>query len=65
MTSSVSEKTGVLLGGSGLIGGTLLYYFKTQAEGRINVLAPNSKKLSLRDPDDIRRYFERAKPAFI
>lgn len=58
-------KTGVLLGGSGLVGGTLLYYFKTQAEGRINVLAPNSKKLSLRDPDDIRRYFERAKPAFI
>jgi GlcNAc-P-P-Und epimerase len=65
MTRSVSEKTGVLIGGSGLIGGTLLYYFKTQAEGRINVLAPNSKKLSLRDPDDIRRYFERAKPAFI
>ena len=65
MTPSVSEKTGVLLGGSGLIGGTLLYYFKTQAEGRINILAPNSKKLSLRDPDDIRRYFERAKPAFI
>ena len=65
MTPSAAEKTGVLLGGSGLIGGTLLYYFKTQAEGRINVLAPNSKKLSLRDPDDIRRYFERAKPAFI
>jgi len=65
MTQSATEKTGVLIGGSGLIGGTLLYYFKTQAEGRINVLAPNSKKLSLRDPDDIRRYFERAKPAFI
>jgi nucleoside-diphosphate-sugar epimerase len=65
MTPSVAEKTGVLLGGSGLIGGTLLYYFKTQAAGRLNVLAPNSKKLSLRDPDDIRRYFERAKPAFI
>jgi len=65
MTSYSAEKTGVLLGGSGLIGGALLYYFKTQAQGRINVLAPNSKKLSLRDPDDIRRYFERAKPAFI
>ena len=65
MTQAVSEKTGILLGGSGLIGGALLYYFKTQAEGRVNVLAPNSKKLSLRDPDDIRRYFERAKPAFI
>jgi len=65
MTQPGSEKTGVLLGGSGLIGGSLVYYFKTQAEGRINVLAPNSKKLSLRDPNDIRRYFEKAKPAFI
>lgn len=66
MTPSATEKTGVLLGGSGLIGGTLLHYFKTQDHGGgINVLAPNSKKLSLRDPDDIRRYFERTKPAFI
>jgi len=65
MTPAATEKTGVLLGGSGLIGGTLLHYFKTHAEGRINVLAPNSKKLSLRDPDDIRRYFEKSKPAFI
>ena len=65
MTPPVSEKTGVLLGGSGLIGGSLLYYIKTQTGGRINVLAPNSKNLSLRDPDDIRRYFEKAKPAFI
>ena len=65
MQPAISEKTGILLGGSGLIGGTLLYYFKTQAEGRLNVLAPNSKKLSLRDPDDIRRYFEKNKPAFI
>lgn len=65
MAPSAAEKTGVLLGGSGLIGGALLYYFKTQGQGGINVLAPNSKKLSLRDPDDIRRYFERTKPAFI
>ncbi|HIJ89249.1 MAG: NAD(P)-dependent oxidoreductase [Desulfobulbaceae bacterium] len=65
MTPVAAEKTGVLVGGSGLLGGTLLYYFKTQTEGRISVLAPNSKKLSLRDPDDIRRYFEKAKPAFI
>jgi len=62
---TTSEKIGVLLGGSGLLGGAVVYYFKTHGEGRINVLAPNSKKLSLRDPDDIRRYFERSKPAFI
>ncbi|OGQ98225.1 MAG: epimerase [Deltaproteobacteria bacterium RIFOXYD12_FULL_55_16] len=65
MTLPVSEKIGVLLGGSGLLGGAMVYYFKTHTSGRLNVLAPNSKKLSLRDPDDIRRYFERAKPAFI
>jgi GlcNAc-P-P-Und epimerase len=65
MPSSVSEKTGILLGGSGLIGGTLVHYFKTRTAGRLAVLAPNSKKLSLRDPDDIRCYFERSKPAFI
>lgn len=65
MKTSISEKTGVILGGSGLLGGAVVYYFKTHADGRINVLAPNSKKLSLRDPDDIRRYFERSKPAFI
>jgi len=65
MMPTTSEKIGVLLGGSGLLGGAVVYYFKTHGEGRINVLAPNSKKLSLRDPDDIRRYFERSKPAFI
>ena len=65
MMPAISEKIGVLLGGSGLLGGAVVYYFKTHGEGRINVLAPNSKKLSLRDPDDIRRYFERSKPAFI
>lgn len=65
MTQTATEKIGVLLGGSGLIGGSLVYYFKTQTEGKISVLAPNSKKLSLRDPNDIRRYFEKAKPAFI
>jgi nucleoside-diphosphate-sugar epimerase len=65
MMPAISEKIGVLLGGSGLLGGAVVYYFKTHGEGIINVLAPNSKKLSLRDPDDIRRYFERSKPAFI
>lgn len=59
------KKTGILLGGSGLIGGTLLHHFKTMADDSVELLAPNSKKLSLREPDDIRRYFERNKPDFI
>lgn len=65
MTSAGVEKTGVLVGGSGLVGGGLVYHFKTRTAGRYNVLSPNSKKLSLRDPDDIRGYFEKVKPAFI
>jgi len=66
MTITVSEKkTGLLLGGSGLIGGALTHYFKTKAEGEIDVLAPNSKKLSLRVPNDIKQYVQKIKPDFI
>jgi nucleoside-diphosphate-sugar epimerase len=59
------RKTGVLIGGSGLVGGTLLHAFKTRRQENIDVLAPNSKELSIRDPDDVRGYFERVKPDFI
>ncbi|MGV1100676.1 NAD-dependent epimerase/dehydratase family protein [Thiovibrio sp. JS02] len=65
MTLPQAKKTGILIGGSGLIGGTLLHYFKTRAGDEVTILAPNSKKLSLREPDDIRRYFEKTKPDFI
>ncbi|HIJ78997.1 MAG: NAD(P)-dependent oxidoreductase [Desulfobulbaceae bacterium] len=60
-----SKKLGILIGGSGLIGGTLMHYFKTKTDHEVDILAPNSKRLSLREPDDIRRYFEKIKPAFI
>lgn len=65
---SVPEKTkklGILIGGSGLIGGTLTHYLKTEAEEEFDILAPNSKRLSLREPADIRRYFTRFPPDFI
>jgi nucleoside-diphosphate-sugar epimerase len=65
MTSNVNQKTGILIGGSGLIGGTLMHHFKSIDYAKVNLLAPNSKKLSLRVPDDIRAYFERTKPDFI
>ncbi len=58
------KKRGVLIGGSGLIGGALMHYFKTRTPD-IEVLSPNSKKLSLREPDDIRAYFSRYQPQFI
>ncbi len=60
-----SKKLGVLVGGSGLIGGALMQFFKTKSDQKIDILAPNSKKLSLREPDDIKIYFQRFKPDFI
>jgi GlcNAc-P-P-Und epimerase len=60
-----TRKFGVLIGGSGLIGGALMHYFKTETENEIEVLAPNSKRLSLRDPEDLKRYFQNYRPDFI
>ena len=59
-----SKISGLIVGGSGLIGGYLLHYFKTKTP-EIDVRAPNSKKLSLRELDDIIGYFKRQKPDFV
>ena len=60
-----TRRFGVLIGGSGLIGGTLMHYFKTKTEDDIEILSPNSKKLSLRVPEDIQQYFQKYRPDFI
>jgi nucleoside-diphosphate-sugar epimerase len=63
--SGTSQKiSGLIVGGSGLIGGYLLHYFKTKTP-EIDVRAPNSKKLSLRELNDIISYFKRQKPDFV
>jgi nucleoside-diphosphate-sugar epimerase len=63
--SNTSPKlNGLIIGGSGLIGGYLLHYFKTKTP-EIDVRSPNSKKLSLRELDDIINYFKRNKPDFV
>jgi len=59
------KKLGVLVGGSGLIGGYVTHYFKTRTQNDIELRAPNSKKLSLRELDDIKGYFRRIKPDFV
>jgi dTDP-4-dehydrorhamnose reductase len=59
------RKFGVLIGGSGLIGGELMHYFKTKTADDMEILSPNSKKLSLREPEDIKQYFQRYRPDFI
>lgn len=59
------KRLGVLIGGSGLIGGTLAHYFKTKTEDDIDIRAPSSKKLSIRAPEDIKAYLTRVKPDFV
>ncbi|WP_457573924.1 NAD-dependent epimerase/dehydratase family protein [Desulfolithobacter sp.] len=59
------KRLGVLIGGSGLIGGTLAHYFKTKTPDEIEIRAPSSKKLSIRNSEDIRTYLRRVKPDFV
>ncbi len=59
------KQLGVLIGGSGLIGGTLVHYFKTQEPFTIEVRAPSSKKLSIRSEEDIKNYLTKNRPDFI
>ena len=56
---------GVLFGGSGLIGGTMVNYFKAKKPGIVDMRAPSSKKVSLRNCQDIRDYLLSLKPDFI
>jgi GlcNAc-P-P-Und epimerase len=58
-----NKKFGIVIGGSGLVGGTIVHYFKKK--WGYDILAPNSKKLSLREADDIREYFHSYQPEFI
>lgn len=60
-----TKKLGVLLGGSGLIGGAMTHYLKAHSAGDVEVLSPNSTKLSLRKPKDIQEYFTKYQPDFI
>lgn len=59
-----SRGLGIIIGGSGLIGGALVYYFKNRVS-EVEILAPNSKRLNLAKPADIRLYFQQYKPDFI
>ena len=64
-TNNSGKKLGIIVGGSGLIGGYLMHYFKTKTQGQIEIRTPNSKKLSLREPQDIIGYLKKHKPDFI
>ncbi len=60
-----TKQLGVIIGSAGLIGGALMHHFNTKTSGDIEVLGPNSKRLSIRQPGDIRSYFEKYQPDFI
>ena len=60
-----NKKLGLIIGGSGFIGGALIHYFKTKQGDFFDVLAPNSKRLSVREPEDIRMYLQRYRPDFV
>ncbi|TKB10754.1 NAD(P)-dependent oxidoreductase [Desulforhopalus sp. IMCC35007] len=59
------KRIGVLTGGSGLIGGTIVNYYKTYHAETVDIRAPSSKKLSLREESDIRRYLLEVRPDFV
>lgn len=63
--SQTKKRVGVLIGGSGLIGGTLAHYFKTRTPDEIEIRAPSSKKLSIRNSQDIKAYLKRVQPDFV
>ncbi len=58
-------RTGVVFGGSGLIGGTVVNFYKQRRPGIVNMLAPSSKKVSLQNCQDIRNYLLAVKPDFV
>ena len=64
-TQAAKRKIGVLIGGSGLIGGTLVHYFKTHTPEKIEIRAPSSKKVSIRSEDDVRNYLNDVQPDFL
>ncbi|MEJ2731768.1 MAG: SDR family oxidoreductase [Deltaproteobacteria bacterium] len=59
------KKFAVLFGGTGIIGGTIVNYFKAKKPGLVDIRAPSSKKVSLRECNDIREYLFTVRPDFI
>lgn len=64
-TAEMRYRRGVVIGGSGLVGGTIVNYFKARCQEPIEVFAPSSKKLSIREPADIRNYLLAKQPDFV
>jgi len=59
------KKIGVLIGGSGLVGGTIVNFYKRNYPDSFDIRAPSSKKLSIRVPEDIQNYLREVQPDFV
>jgi len=59
------RRLGVVFGGSGLIGGTIVNFYKQRLPGIIDIMAPSSKKVSLNNCVDIRNYLMTVRPDFV
>ncbi len=59
------KQLGVIIGGSGLIGGTIVDYFKTHTPQTIEIRAPSSKKISIKSENDICSYLKEVNPDFL
>ena len=65
MIQHSKKKRGIIVGGTGLIGGGMVHYFNKCCSNDIEILSPNSKAMSLASEEDIKRYTRRWKPDFI
>jgi nucleoside-diphosphate-sugar epimerase len=65
LTKKRARKIGVVFGGSGLVGGTMVNFYKQRRPGLAEILAPSSKKVSLGNCIDIRNYLMSIRPDFI
>lgn len=65
MIQALKRKRGIILGGSGLIGGGLVHHFNKYCSSSKKVFSPDSKILNLGHKDTIERYIYHLKPDFI
>ena len=65
MIQRPKKKRGIVIGGTGLIGGGLVHYFDKYCSTDLKILSPNSKVLGLGHLDKIEQYVKHWKPEFI
>ena len=65
LTIERPRKIGVVFGGSGLIGGTVVNFYKQWRPGLAEIMAPSSKKVSLGNCTDIYNYLMSIRPDFV